>query len=50
MLFNVGLIKHIVERTFSLRHSTQTKKFVVQGVYQDKIPFIVQRTINGTLL
>ena len=39
-VYNVSLIKHIVEQTFSLFHSTQTRKFVLQGGPWDKILLI----------
>ena len=39
-LHNVSLIKHIVGQTFSLFHSTQTRKFVLQGGPWDKILLI----------
>ncbi len=39
-VYNVSLIKHIVAQTFSLFHSTQTRKFVLQCGPWDKILLI----------
>ncbi len=48
----MSLIKHIVGQTFSLFHSTQTGKFVLQGGPWDKIllieltSFIIKLALN----